>query len=117
VRVVARSTLNAFVASRVEHKDREVVQEQLDSWYKQAIRADWKSSADLKAQFGSASIITASRVVFNIKGNDFRLVAAVDYLRHGVTVVWLGTHREYDRIDVRKVEYDRARYFGSRDSR
>jgi mRNA interferase HigB len=49
-------------------------------------------------------------VVFNIKGNEYRLVAAVDYLHSVVLVLWLGTHREYDRMDVRRVEFDKERY-------
>ncbi len=115
VRVMAKNTLLAFVAKRVDRKDREIVLEKLLAWYRQTLSARWKSSADLKAQFGSASIVTAERVVFNIKGNDYRLVAVVNYDRAGVIVIWLGTHKEYDHIDVRKVEYDKSRYFGSSD--
>ena len=115
MRVVARSTLLAFIANRVEHKDREIVYEQLDAWYRLTVSAHWNTPAELKFQFGSASIVSSNRVVFNIKGNDYRMVASVNYARHGVTVVWLGTHKEYDRIDVREVDYDRSRYFSARD--
>jgi mRNA interferase HigB len=115
VRLVARSTLLAFAANRVEPKDREVVAEKLDAWYRQTLAARWQNSAELKAQFGTASIVSAERVVFNIKGNDYRLVAVVNYTHAKVNVIWLGTHREYDRIDVRKVEYDKSRYFGPGD--
>ena len=73
-------------------------------------RAAWKSSAELKQQFRTASIVSSERVVFNIKGNEFRLVVAVDYDHGMVLVLWLGTHSEYDRIDVREVEFEKERY-------
>jgi mRNA interferase HigB len=107
--------LLAFVANRVQLRDREIASEHLDSWYTITLAANWQNSAELKAQFGTASIVTSERVVFNICGNKYRLVAAVGYRRHGVTVVWLGTHMEYDEIDVKEVQYDKFRYFGTRD--
>jgi mRNA interferase HigB len=75
-----------------------------------ASRADWKNSADLKLGCRTASIVSSERVVFNIKGNEFRLVVAVDYDHGVILVLWLGTHGEYDRIDVRQVEFDKERY-------
>lgn len=56
--------------------------------------------------YASASIIGAERVVFNIKGNEYRLVAAVDYRRAIVFIKWIGTHKEYDNIDVRTISYE-----------
>jgi mRNA-degrading endonuclease HigB of HigAB toxin-antitoxin module len=73
-------------------------------------RAEWRNSAELKAQDRSASIISAERVVFNVKGNDYRLIAAIDYQHGIVLIVWLGTHREYDRIDPAKITFDKERY-------
>jgi mRNA-degrading endonuclease HigB of HigAB toxin-antitoxin module len=70
-------------------------------------RAKWKNSSDVKASYASASIIGADRVVFNIKGNAYRLVAAVDYGRAIVFIKWLGTHKEYDAVDVRTIQYAR----------
>ena len=55
---------------------------------------------------GNASIVGPDRVVFNIKGNAYRLVAAIDYRRGIVFIKWLGSHQEYDKIDVRTVQYD-----------
>jgi mRNA interferase HigB len=54
-----------------------------------------------------ASIVSADRIVFNIKGNDYRLVVAVDFEKGIVWIKWIGTHQEYDRINVREVEYER----------
>ncbi len=75
----------------------------LRSWYAQASRADWRSPADVKAAYRSASFLARNRVVFNIKGNDFRLVAAVHYNRGMMFIRFVGTHREYDTIDATKV--------------
>ncbi len=86
---------------------------QLDSWYDAARKAEWKNSAELKMQFASASILSAERVVFNIKGNDYRLIVAINYPYQLVRIKWLGTHREYDRIDAREVQYDKQRYSNS----
>jgi mRNA interferase HigB len=63
-----------------------------------------RNSADLKRSYATASILSSDRVVFNIRGNACRLVAAVDYQRQIVYVKWLGNHADYDRIDARTVE-------------
>jgi mRNA interferase HigB len=113
VRVIARGTLNSFVRNRVEPKLRKSVKEHLDSWYAEAARAEWKSPAALKQQFRSANIISRERVVFNIKGNDYRLVVSINYEVQVLLIKWLGTHKEYDRIDVERVAYDESRYADS----
>jgi len=66
----------------------------------------------LKKQVRSASVLTSERVVFNIKGNDYRLIAAINYEYQILFVKWLGTHEEYDKIDAREVNYDEDRYLG-----
>jgi len=78
----------------------------LDAWFHEAERAIWQNSADIKRSYATASIVSADRVVFNIKGNDYRLVAAIDYASQIVFVKWIGSHAEYDRIDARTVRYD-----------
>ncbi len=110
VRVIARDTLNGFVRNRVDRKLQKAVKAQLDAWYAEAAKAEWKSSAELKRQYSSASIISAERVVFNIKGNDYRLVVAINYHFQVVLIKWLGTHREYDNVNVEQVMYDEDRY-------
>jgi mRNA interferase HigB len=97
----------------VEPRQQRVVQDQLDAWYGLVSRAEWRNSAELKETHRTASIVSSDRVVFNIKGNEFRLVVAVDYKHGFVLILWLGTHREYDGIDVKKVEYDKKRYADS----
>jgi mRNA interferase HigB len=91
VRIIARSTLNGFVANRVERKLRAGVKAHLDAWFADAEKTAWKTSAALKAHFRSASIVSAERVVFNIKGNDYRLVVAINYRYQRLLIIWLGT--------------------------
>lgn len=59
----------------------------------------------MKRDIGAASIVGNNRVVFNIKGNDYRLVTAINYRRQIVFIKWIGTHRDYDKIDARTVNY------------
>ena len=89
-----------------------VVKTQLYAWYELVYKAEWRTPAELKAQLASVSVLTSERVVFNIKGNDYRLIASINYARQILFVKWLGTHREYDKIDARKVDYDEDRYLG-----
>ena len=75
----------------------------LRAWYAEAEAASWSTPADVKAQYRSASILKGSRVVFNICGNKYRLVVKVNYAYKVVYIRFVGTHKEYDRIDVESV--------------
>ncbi len=77
----------------------------LDAWFHEAKQAEWKEPAEVKQHYGNASIVGGDRVVFNIKGNDYRLVTAIDYRRGIVFIKWLGSHKEYEKIDARMVQY------------
>lgn len=105
MRIIARRTLREFTASRSAHKDSKALKAALDAWFDEARRARWTSMADIKRQYRNASVVTSERVVFNIKGNDYRLVVAVDLEKGIVWIKWLGTHADYDRIDVTKVKH------------
>jgi len=94
------------VASLAGHRDYRAVKAALDAWFYEARQAEWKKPTDVKEHYGNASIVGPDRVVFNIKGNAYRLVAAIDYRRGIVFIKWLGSHQEYDKIDVRTVQYD-----------
>lgn len=109
MRIIARSTLQRFVQSRARHRDRAALKSAVDAWFDEVRRAKWTRMATVKELYRSASVVSADRVVFNIKGNDYRLVAAVDFEKHIVWVKWIGTHAEYDRIDVRTVAYERPK--------
>lgn len=72
----------------------------LQAWYEDAKHALWQSPMDIKAIYRNASIVANNRVVFNIKGNDYRLIVAVNY-RFGIAYIrFIGTHTEYDRVDA-----------------
>ena len=107
MRVIARNTLHAFVASLVGHKDRQVVKAALDAWFHEVRRARWKNMADVKRRYATASIVTSDRAVFNIKGNSYRLVVAIDFEKSVVWIKWIGSHKAYDRIDVTKVRHEK----------
>lgn len=101
MRVIAVAALRAFWG-RPTHRD---VEEPLRAWYDEATKADWKQPADSKAQFRNASVLKNRRVVFNIKGNGYWLVAAILYKLHIVYVKFIGTHKQYDAIDAQTVEF------------
>jgi mRNA interferase HigB len=105
LRVIARGTLTRFVESLAGKKWQTAVKNALDAWFHEIRRATWKNSAELKRSFGTASIISSDRVVFNIKGNDFRLVA-IDYGRQVVYIKWVGSHAEYDLINAETIQYE-----------
>jgi mRNA interferase HigB len=94
MRIIARRTLREFW---LQHADAE---EPLLAWCRDASRAEWKSPRDIKDIYVNASILSGDRVVFNIKGNSYRLVVAVRYDTGIIFVRFIGTHREYDRIDA-----------------
>jgi len=82
----------------------------LDAWFYEASRARWENAAEVRRTYATASIIDAERVVFNIKGNQYRLLTAIDYRRQTVFIKWLGSHADYDKIDVRTVQYGDQAY-------
>jgi mRNA interferase HigB len=107
MRIIARRTLREFVARRTGYKDRAALKASLDAWFDEVKKARWTSTADVKRRYATASIVSADRIVFNIKGNDYRLVVAVDFEKGIVWIKWIGTHKDYDRIDVKQVQHDR----------
>jgi len=106
MRIIARRTLREFVASRARHKDHSALKATLDAWFAEVRRARWRSTADVKRLYATASVVTAERIVFNIRGNSYRLVVSVDFEKSIVWIKWVGAHRDYDRIDVTKVDHE-----------
>ena len=104
MRIIARRTLREFVESLQGNKDQKAVKSALDAWFHEVQSADWKAPTDITLRYSNASMVS-DRVVFNIKGNSYRLVVAVDYRRQIVFIKWLGSHGAYDKIDVKTVEY------------
>lgn len=97
MRIIALSTLRDFW---VKHPD---ALEPLAAWHAVASRVCWASPADIKAAYRNASFIAGNRVVFNIKGNDYRLVVAMHYNRQIAYIRFVGTHRQYDQINATTV--------------
>ena len=100
MRIITKRTLREFWE---RHPNAE---EPLLAWYREVEQEDWDTPAKVKAKYGNASIIGSKRVVFNIKGNDYRLIVDIEYKLKIVFVVWFGTHAEYDRIDAKTVSYE-----------
>lgn len=105
MRIIARRTLRDFVDSLAGHKDQPAVKAALDAWFAEVSKAAWTNTADVKRLYATASIVSAERIVFDIKGNDYRLVVSVDFEKSIVWIKWIGTHKAYDRIDVTEVEH------------
>ena len=94
MRIIARKTLKEYYQVHPE------VEQQLEAWYYEARHADWKTPEDIKRRYASASILANNRVVFNIKGNNYRLVVEINYNTGIIYIRFVGTHAEYDRIDA-----------------
>jgi len=101
----SRRTLREFIANRAGHQDMPALKAALDAWFADVSKAVWVKTADVKRLYASASIVSADRIVFNIKGNDYRLVVAVDFEKAIVWIKWIGTHKVYNHIDVKEVEH------------
>lgn len=100
MRIIAISTLRNYW---IKNKRSE---QPLKAWIQETEKAIWPNSAELKDKFGNASVINSKRVVFNIKGNDYRLIVDIEYRLKIVFIVWIGNHSQYDKIDVKTVRYD-----------
>jgi mRNA interferase HigB len=101
--VVGRLIVESYFNARPGHTRIRAARRQFDAWVAEAMAADWRTPAAVKAKYASASIVGANRVVFNISGNNFRLVVAMNY-RFGVAEIrFFGSHAEYDDVDVEKV--------------
>lgn len=78
----------------------------LKAWIDEAIKANWKNSSEIKGMYCSASILKNKRAVFNIKGNCYRLIVAIAYQRGWIFVKFIGTHKQYDKVDAETVDLE-----------
>jgi mRNA interferase HigB len=99
MRIIAFRTIREFF-EKPECSDSEPP---LRAWYHDVKGAEWKNSNELKQQYTNASIVGDGRVVFNIKGNYYRLVVAIDYDFQVIFVRFIGTHKQYDKIDAKTI--------------
>lgn len=100
MRIIALSTLKSFWEDSPEHLE---AKEPVLAWYRYVLRANWSTPAEVKQDFRNASILKDGRVVFNISGNKYRLIAWINYTYQVVYVRFLGTHAQYDRIDAETI--------------
>ena len=101
--VIGSEVVESYFADHAGHRGIKAARSQYEAWLDIAIRAIWRNPKDVKASYPKASILKAGRVVFNIKGNDYRLVAALQYRAGVLAIRFFGSHAEYDRIDAESV--------------
>jgi mRNA interferase HigB len=97
MRVIARKTLREFYEAHADSRG------PLEAWFHEMAAADWRGPKEIKARYPSADILPGNRVVFNIKGNSYRLIVKIHYNTGIVYIRFVGTHAEYDEIDARTV--------------
>ena len=97
VRIIAIKRLKEFWE---KHPDSE---QPLRAWYSEAVNSDWKKPNDITKYYRTASILSNNRVVFNIKGNDYRLITTINYDYKVVYIRFIGTHKEYNRINAEDI--------------
>jgi mRNA interferase HigB len=99
MRVIAIKTLRGYLRKFSD------AEQSILSWFKELEAAYWNTPNELKDQFQNASIINNQRVVFNIHGNKYRLIVDIEYRLKIIFIVWFGTHKQYDKIDAKKINY------------
>ena len=97
MRVIAKKILRDFWE---KHADCE---QQLKAWFRETEKTQWENINNIKAEYPSASILSSNRIVFNIKGNNYRLIVKINYDYGMVWIRFIGTHAEYDKIDANKI--------------
>jgi len=99
MRIIAVKTLKDYLKKYPQ------AEQALLSWYEEAEDASWNNLNELKSKYQSASVLTNKRVVFNIHGNTYRLIVDIEYRLKIIFILWFGPHKQYDKIDAKKVSY------------
>jgi mRNA interferase HigB len=97
MRIFSKRTLRIFWE---EHPD---AKEPLKSWFEEIEKAQWKSFNELKSEFGNCSLVGNNRVVFNIKGNKYRLIVLINFVQKKVFIKFIGTHKEYNTVNAKNI--------------
>ena len=97
MRVIARKTIRDFYDQHADSKG------SLEAWFHETVAAGWHGPQDIKRRYPSADILPGNRVVFNIKGNSYRLIVKIHYNTGIVFIRFVGTHAEYDKIDATRI--------------
>ena len=98
--VVRRDLVDDYLRRKARRTGIGAVRRRFDAWWAEASAAQWRTPIDVKARYATASVLKSGRVVFNIKGNDYRLVVRINYRAGVVEILFFGSHAEYDRIDA-----------------
>jgi mRNA interferase HigB len=101
--VIGADVVESYFAEHAGHKGTKAARSQYEAWREIVARAGWHTPEEVKTSYPKASILKSGRVVFNVKGNDFRLVARVQYQAGVLAIRFFGTHAEYDAIDAETV--------------
>ena len=101
--VIGTGIVEDYLDAHASHKGIKAARSQYDAWLDIVTRSEWRNPEEVKASYPKASILKAGRVVFNIKGNDFRLVARVQYQACVLAIRFFGTHAEYDDVDAETI--------------
>ncbi len=99
MRIISNKTLKQFYENPLYSDSKSSLQ----SWYHEALKASWQTSNEIKAQYKNASIIGEGRVVFNIHGNKYRLIVKINYHASIIFIRFVGTHKEYDKINAAEI--------------
>ena len=99
MRIIAKKTIVNFYTKNPKSKD------SLEAWFLEVSDMSWTKPGDVIKDYSSADVITGKRFVFNVKGNHYRLIADIEFKLKIIFVVWIGTHSEYDNINVKEVSY------------
>lgn len=102
MRIISRKTLVKF------WQNNPISEQPLKAWFEEVKAAKWNNPNELKNHIRNSSVINKKRVVFNIKGNEYRLIVDIEYRLKIVFVLWVGTHKEYDKLKVEEVKYVKA---------
>lgn len=99
MRIISRKRLKDFY----ENPSYSDAKSSIEAWYKEVRKANWESTHDIKIKYPHASFVGNDRIVFNIKGNKYRLIVRLDFYRKVVYIRFIGTHKEYDKIDAKEI--------------
>lgn len=99
MRIISKKTIKDFYEQTLYQDSKE----SLEAWHKEAIKANWQNPNDIKEQYKSASIVGNNRVVFNMHGNKYRLIVKINYFAKVVYIRFIGTHKQYDKIDATEI--------------
>jgi mRNA interferase HigB len=102
MRIIKEKTITQFY----QNSDYRQAKEPLKAWVFEVRKSCWSNTGELKAKYKNASVLGSKRVVFNIKGNAFRLIVDIEFKLGIVFIVWVGTHEEYNQIEAKTIKYE-----------